>query len=152
MVLYKDAPLINARHRRDKGIGTGRQHHRVIGKFNPFIGTDAVRLALNLTGSIADMGDAVLLVPLPLRQHQPFRATVCEERRQTNTVIGGTRLFTEGDDSVLARHIMLHFSQKRCPTMPLPMTTTVFCRLDPFLAPLIALSFHSTRVSVIPLM
>ena len=84
------------------------QHHRVVGKFNPFIGTDAVRLALNLAGPIADMqGDPVLLVPLPLRQHQPFRATMREERRQANTVIGGTRLFTECDNSVLARHIML---------------------------------------------
>ena len=51
--------------------------------------------------------DAVLLVPLPLRQHQLFRTAVREERRQANTVIGGTWLFTECDDSVLAQHIIL---------------------------------------------
>src|SRR5262249_7161653 len=73
-----------------------------------FIRMDAARLALNLTGPIADMQrDAVLLVPLPLRQHELFRATVREERRQANTVIGSTRLFTERDDSALARHIIL---------------------------------------------
>ena len=66
------------------------------------------RLALNLAGPIADVqGDAVLIVPLPLRKHQLFRTMVREERRQANAVIGGTRLFTERHDSVLARHIAL---------------------------------------------
>src|SRR4029450_3485300 len=49
----------------------------------------------------------MLVVPLPLCEHQLFCATVCEERRQANTVIGSTWLFTERDNSVLAQHIML---------------------------------------------
>ena len=51
----KDTPLVNTRHRWDKGIGTSRQHYGVVGHVNPFIGTDVARLALNLAGSIADM-------------------------------------------------------------------------------------------------
>ena len=52
-------------------------------------------------------GDLVLVVPLPLREHQLFRTAVREERRQANAVVGGTRLFTERDDSILVRRIPL---------------------------------------------
>ena len=119
----------------------------VVGDLHAFVGTDEARLAVDLAGPVADMQlDAVLVVPLPPRQHQLFGIAVGEERRQADAVIGGPRLFAERDDAYWrAASNSTSFSQKRCPTMPLPMTTTVFCRLDPSLAPLIALPFHSIR-------
>jgi hypothetical protein len=52
-------------------------------------------------------GDPVLVVPPPLRELQLFRTAVREERCQANAVVGGTRLFTERDNSVLVRRITL---------------------------------------------
>ena len=106
--IQENSQFIDAGDWRNKWKGSRGEHDLVILDSAALVGSHDAPLAIDAAGSVTHVQlDALLAVPVEIRQHQRFGIAAGEEGGEADAVVSGPRLFAKRHDAKLTGLIVL---------------------------------------------